>query len=101
MKNIDSVGHVKGESIYVDDLPIREDTLFAIVISSKIAHGKIKSINLDIARESAGIHSIITARDIPGENQIGGIILMKSFLPLKKCISLAILSELYLQTLKN
>ena len=26
MKNIDSASHVRGESIYVDDIPVMEDT---------------------------------------------------------------------------
>ncbi|MCH8905518.1 MAG: molybdopterin-dependent oxidoreductase [Candidatus Heimdallarchaeota archaeon] len=73
MKNIDSYSHVRGESIYVDDIPVREDTLFGVVFASKIANGKIISINTTNAEQVDGVFRIITDKDIPGENQIGSI----------------------------
>ncbi|HEX2629290.1 MAG TPA: molybdopterin cofactor-binding domain-containing protein, partial [Chitinophagaceae bacterium] len=74
MKNIDSHTHVRGESIYLDDIPLLQGTLFAAAFDSPIAHGKIISIDLDEANAMPGVVKIFTARDIPGENQIGGII---------------------------
>lgn len=74
MKNIDSHSHVRGESIYVDDIPERQGTLHAAVLMASIAHGKILSINYTKAQEKEGVVRIITSKDIPGENQIGGII---------------------------
>ncbi|VAW28175.1 Xanthine dehydrogenase, molybdenum binding subunit, partial [hydrothermal vent metagenome] len=41
MKNIDSKGHVTGKSVYLDDIPVRQDTLYAAVLDATIAHGKI------------------------------------------------------------
>ena len=74
MKNIDTYTHVRGESIYVDDIPVIEGTLYAAVFDSPVAHGKILSLDLTTALNSQGIVRIFTAMDIPGENQIGGII---------------------------
>lgn len=74
MKNIDSIGHVTGKSIYVDDIPTMAGTLFGTVVGSSIAHGKIKSIDYSKALEFEGVHDILTYQDIPGKNQIGGII---------------------------
>jgi xanthine dehydrogenase large subunit len=74
MKNIDSYTHVRGESVYLDDIPLQQGTLFAAVFDSPVAHGKIISINLDEAMAMAGVVKIFTSKDIPGENQIGGII---------------------------
>ncbi len=74
MKNIDSYTHLRGESVYVDDIPRLQGTLFAAVFDSPIAHGKIKSMELDPAMQSEGVIAILTAKDIPGENQVGGII---------------------------
>ncbi len=74
MKNIDSHSHVRGESIYVDDIPERQGTLHAAVLMASIAHGKIVSINYTKAQKKEGVVRIITSKDIPGENQIGGII---------------------------
>jgi len=75
MRSYDSVQHAKGESKFVDDIPIPEGTLFASVYYSPIAHGKIKKLNFSQALKTEGVISIISASDIPGENQIGGIIL--------------------------
>lgn len=74
MKNIDAKSHVRGESVYLDDIPLLEGTLFACVFDSPVAHGKLKSIDLSKAEKAAGVVKIITAKDIPGENQIGGIL---------------------------
>lgn len=74
MKNIDSHSHVRGESIYLDDIPLVHGTLFACVFDSPVAHGRLKSIDLLKAAESEGVVGVITAKDLTGENQIGGII---------------------------
>lgn len=74
MKNIDSYTHVRGESIYLDDIPLQEGSLFAAVFDSPLAHGKIKKLDLDEAEKMNGVVRIFTYKDIPGENQIGGIV---------------------------
>ena len=74
MKNIDSRSHVRGESIYVNDIPVREDTLFGVVLGSPCAHGKLDKIDFSEALKMDGVAAVISARDIPGENQIGSII---------------------------
>ena len=74
MKNIDSYTHVRGESIYVDDVNVREGTLFGVVFDSPKAHGIIKNIDYSKAEKLQGVERIFTHKDIPGENQIGGII---------------------------
>jgi xanthine dehydrogenase large subunit len=74
MKNIDSRSHVRGESIYVNDIPVREDTLFGVVLGSPSAHGKLRKVDFSEALQMAGVEAVLTARDITGENQIGSII---------------------------
>ncbi len=74
MKNFDSEKHVRGESQFVDDLPVPEGTLYAHVFYSRVAHGRIVSIDLSAANAMHGVAAIFTAKDIPGENQIGGIV---------------------------
>ncbi|MCF6129975.1 molybdopterin-dependent oxidoreductase [Flavobacterium sp. AS60] len=73
MINIDAHNHVKGKSIYLDDIQEVHGTLYALPFDSNVAHAKIKKLDLDAALKSHGIVSIITAKDIPGQNQIGGI----------------------------
>ena len=74
MINIDSHTHLRGESIYLDDIPLVQGTLFAAVFDSPLAHGRIRRLDLDEAKRSPGVVRIFTAEDIPGQNQIGGII---------------------------
>jgi xanthine dehydrogenase large subunit len=74
MKNIDSYTHLRGESIYLDDIPVINGTLYAAVFDSPVAHGKIISLDTNEAEKINGVVRVFTAKDIPGENQIGGII---------------------------
>lgn len=74
MINIDAKSHVRGESIYLDDIPLLEGTLFACVYDSPIAHGKVKSVDISEAEKCEGVVKVILAQDILGKNEIGGII---------------------------
>lgn len=74
MKNIDSYTHVRGESLFVDDLKLRQDVLFGLCFDSPKAHGIIKSVDYSKAEAVEGVVRIFTFKDILGENQIGGII---------------------------
>lgn len=74
MINIDAQNHVKGQSIYLDDIQELQGTLYALPFDATVAHAKIVSLDLEAARQSKGIVAILTAKDVPGENQIGGII---------------------------
>ena len=74
MKNIDSIGHVTGKSVYIDDIPTLKGTLHTTIFGSTIAHGKIIKFDATKAMNLEGVERIITYKDITGENQIGGII---------------------------
>lgn len=74
MKNIDSYSHLRGESVYLDDIPVLRGTLYAAVFDAAVAHGQIVSLDISEATQLPGVVRIFTAADIPGENQIGGII---------------------------
>ncbi len=80
MKNIDSKNHVRGKSIFIDDIPTINGTLFGVVFTSPVAYGKIRNIDFTNAKEIDGVIQIITHSDIPGENQIGAIILDEELL---------------------
>lgn len=74
MKNVDTKNHVTGKSVYVDDIPVQTGTLYGAVFGSPKAHGKILNIDFSKAEELEGVEKIFTYEDIPGKNQIGGII---------------------------
>lgn len=73
MINIDAHNHVQGKSIYLDDIQELQGTLYALPFDSTVAHAKIKGIDFEAAINHKGIVSILTAKNIPGLNQIGGI----------------------------
>ncbi len=56
---------VRGRGQYVDDLS-PDGMLHAVILRSSVAHGRIRSIDTAPALKIAGVHAVITARDIPG-----------------------------------
>ncbi len=74
MSNPDAVNHSTGRSQYLDDIPVLKNTLYGVIFGSPSAHGKIEDIDLSGALTSQGVHRIFTHSDIPGKNDIGGII---------------------------
>lgn len=66
--------HVTGRSQFIDDIPKPRNLLYVKFLPSPIAHGKIVKLNTQKAKELLGVQAVLTAEDIPGENQIGGII---------------------------
>jgi xanthine dehydrogenase large subunit len=74
MNNIDSIKHTRGESVFIDDFNVPEGTLHAAVFYSPVAHGHIKHLDISEAGRMAGVQGVYTYKDIPGKNQIGGII---------------------------
>jgi xanthine dehydrogenase large subunit len=74
MKNIDSYTHLRGESIFVDDLMIRQDALIGLCFDAPKAHGRIVQVDYSKAEAVQGVVRIFTYKDVLGENQIGGII---------------------------
>ncbi len=74
MKNKDAIAHVRGESVYLDDIPLVQGTLFACVFDSPLAHGRLKKVDTTAASQMPGVVLVILASDLRGENQIGGIV---------------------------
>lgn len=74
MRNLDTTSHVRGESLFIDDIPEPPDLLHAAAVYSPVASGKLTKLDLDGARRAPGVVAVFEARDIPGQNQIGGII---------------------------
>ena len=74
MRKTDIEKHVRGESQFIDDINIPEGTLYASVFDSTIAHGKILRIDIEEAKLIPGARVVLTSKDIPGINQVGGII---------------------------
>jgi xanthine dehydrogenase large subunit len=74
MNNLDATGHVTGKSVYLDDIPILKNCLYGFVFCSPSAHGKITRLDVSGAMSLPGVQKVFTWKDIPGKNDIGGII---------------------------
>ena len=60
--------HVSGRAIYVDDIPELPGTLHCYVALSARAHARLVSVDLAAVRAAPGVACVLTADDIPGEN---------------------------------
>jgi xanthine dehydrogenase large subunit len=74
MKNRDAVLHLRGESLFTDDLSLTHHPLVAYPFCSTVAHAAITGLDLTQARQVPGVAAVLCARDIPGDNQIGNVI---------------------------
>ncbi len=63
--------HVSGEAVYTDDMREQEGTLFCVVRLSDKAHARIKRLDVEAAKRVPGVHAVLTAKDVPGEIDIG------------------------------
>ncbi|SEJ63247.1 xanthine dehydrogenase molybdopterin binding subunit [Paraburkholderia diazotrophica] len=66
--------HVSGEATYTDDIPELQQTLHAALGLSRHAHARIVSLDLDAVRAAPGVVAVLTADDIPGENNCGPVL---------------------------
>jgi xanthine dehydrogenase large subunit len=66
--------HVTGEALYVDDIPSSADLLVGKVVTSPHARARIVSFDLTGARGIPGVHAVLSAKDIPGANQMGPVV---------------------------
>ena len=62
--------HVTGGAVYIDDLVEPAGLLHVYFGISAQAHARITHLDLDPVRAAAGVELVITAADIPGENDI-------------------------------
>ncbi|MBB3292093.1 xanthine dehydrogenase large subunit [Mitsuaria sp. BK045] len=66
--------HVSGEAVYNDDIAEAHGTLHAALGLSPIAHGTLVSVDLELLRRQPGVVAVLTAADIPGENNCGPLL---------------------------
>lgn len=66
-------GHVTGTCLYVDDEAQAKKMLEIWPVSSPHAHAKVVSIDETEALAMPGVVTILTAKDIPGVNDVGAV----------------------------
>ncbi len=67
---VDAEDKVRGAARYVDDLTF-PDMLHAALVFPGVAHARLKGVDPSPALKMPGVHAVIVAGDIPGENQVG------------------------------
>ena len=60
--------HVTGQARYVDDIALPANSVHIALGLSHVAHGRINSIDIDAALSAPGVHAVLRASDIPGQN---------------------------------
>ncbi|UUX49213.1 xanthine dehydrogenase molybdopterin binding subunit [Nisaea acidiphila] len=65
--------HVRGTADYIDDMAEPAGTLHAYLGLSETAHAEIVSMDLSAVRAAPGVALVLTADDIPGENDVSPV----------------------------
>ncbi len=65
--------HVSGEAIYIDDMPEPVGTLHVYLGLSERAHAAIIATDLEAVRGAPDVVGVLTAADIPGENDVSPV----------------------------
>ena len=68
-----AVGHVTGRALYVDDTAQRRKMLDVWPVCAPHVRAKILRRDATRARQALGIHAVLLAEDIPGENNTGPV----------------------------
>jgi carbon-monoxide dehydrogenase large subunit len=63
IERLEDLRFLRGRGQYVGDLD-RDGMLHAAILRSSVAHGRIRAIDTAAARALAGVHGVITAKDI-------------------------------------
>ncbi|XP_043531354.1 xanthine dehydrogenase/oxidase [Chiloscyllium plagiosum] len=75
LPHLSSLKQATGEALYCDDLPCFEKELYLALVTSTEAHAKISSIDTSEALKVPGVTHFLTAKDVPGSNQTGQILM--------------------------
>lgn len=70
LRRVDALEKVLGKTKYTTDM-IDQQVLYLRIVRSPHAHAKIKRIDLSAAEKIAGVVKVVTAKDVPGANEVG------------------------------
>ena len=68
-----AIGHVTGGALYVDDVARRREMLEIWPVTSPHARARITSIDVSAAAAEPGVACVLTAKDVPGMNDVGAV----------------------------
>ncbi|MFC3678546.1 xanthine dehydrogenase molybdopterin binding subunit [Bacterioplanoides pacificum] len=73
MQHESACKHVSGQAVYVDDMPELPGLLHIAVGGSDYPHARIRSLDLQSVKDTAGVVEVITVADVPGLVDIGPV----------------------------
>ena len=73
--------HVDGGAKYIDDMSVPAGCLHLALVTSPWAHARITAIDSSRALEMRGVATVVTAADIPGENDMAPVVPGEPLLP--------------------
>jgi len=73
MRHDSAVKHVTGRAVYIDDMPVQQDCQETALVLSPHAYARIVAIDISQAAGMPGVSAIVSARDIPGKNDIAPV----------------------------
>ena len=65
--------HVAGSAAFVDDIREPEGLLHIAVGGAPAAAGQLIGVDLDAVRTAPGVIAVLTAKDVPGKNDVGPV----------------------------
>jgi carbon-monoxide dehydrogenase large subunit len=65
MERREDLRFLRGRGEYVDDV-VMPELLYAVILRSSVAHGRLVSVDASAALKVPGVHSVITGADMPG-----------------------------------
>lgn len=72
VRRVDADDKVTGSALYVDDLSFSGMLHAALVVPGR-AHARLLAVDASAALGIRGVRAVVTAEDIPGQNQVGVI----------------------------
>ena len=81
LRHESAVGHVTGRAAYTDELHPPAGLVSLWPVQAPHAHARILEIDATDARKCAGVLAVLTARDVPGENDTGPILHDEPLIP--------------------
>jgi xanthine dehydrogenase large subunit len=81
LKHESAVGHVTGRAVYTDEMHPPAGLLSLYPVQAPHAHARILEIDTRAALAQPGVHAVLTAHDVPGENDTGPILHDEPLIP--------------------
>jgi len=80
VRRVDASDKVTGRAVYLDDMVV-PGVLHAALVFPGCAHAELIGVDASAARSMPGVRAVVTADDIPGENEVGVIDADQPLLP--------------------